>query len=142
MCMPRQTEARACSLVPHAQACRHVTAGASQTPLTLNPPFRTGCLAFGHSGGGLAAAIAEARRPGTFAALYLYEPVIFRDGSDRCAPHGPAGSEHYIGAHKESHFEHCGAQCSAGIVTDLYVRCATCAQQIAVGKRHACGSGV
>ena len=110
--------------------------------LGLIPPYCTGCLAFGHSGGGLAAAIAEARRPGTFAALYLYEPVIFRDGSDLCAPHGPASSVHNIGAHKEIYFEHCGAQGLAGIVTDLYVRCATCAQQRAVGKRHACGSGV
>ncbi|KAK9832718.1 hypothetical protein WJX81_003392 [Elliptochloris bilobata] len=42
-----------------------------------------GCLAFGHSSGGLAATIAEARRPGTFAALYLYEAVIFRSGSGK-----------------------------------------------------------
>lgn len=44
-----------------------------------------GCLAFGHSGGGLAAALAEARCPGTFAAMYLYEPVLLK-GGDRCAP--------------------------------------------------------
>jgi pimeloyl-ACP methyl ester carboxylesterase len=31
----------------------------------------------GHSGGGAALALAEARRPGTFAALWLFEPVIF-----------------------------------------------------------------
>lgn len=46
----------------------------------------------GHSGGGAALALAEARRPGTFAALWLFEPVIFppealvpRDGSSALA---------------------------------------------------------
>lgn len=33
-------------------------------------------LGFGHSCGGAALVLAEARRPGTFAGLYLYEPVI------------------------------------------------------------------
>lgn len=34
-------------------------------------------VGIGHSGGGAALALAEARRPGTFAALWLFEPVIF-----------------------------------------------------------------
>jgi pimeloyl-ACP methyl ester carboxylesterase len=32
---------------------------------------------FGHSGGGAAMLLAEQRRPGTFRALYLFEPVVF-----------------------------------------------------------------
>ncbi|BDA49390.1 Uncharacterized hydrolase SAV2581 at N-terminal half [Coccomyxa sp. Obi] len=35
------------------------------------------CYVFGHSGGGLAALMAEQHRPGTFKAMYLYEPVVF-----------------------------------------------------------------
>lgn len=31
---------------------------------------------FGHSLGGLAALAAEAKQPGTFAAMYLFEPVV------------------------------------------------------------------
>ena len=34
-------------------------------------------VAAGHSKGGAALLLAEQRRPGTFAALYLYEPVVF-----------------------------------------------------------------
>ena len=37
----------------------------------------TGAFALGHSGGGAAVVLAEAARPGTFAGLYLVEPVIF-----------------------------------------------------------------
>ena len=36
-------------------------------------------VAAGHSKGGAALVLAEQRRPGTFAALYLYEPVVFPD---------------------------------------------------------------
>lgn len=35
-----------------------------------------GCAAVGHSKGGAALLLAEQRRPGTFRALYLYEPVV------------------------------------------------------------------
>jgi pimeloyl-ACP methyl ester carboxylesterase len=38
---------------------------------------RSGLLAAGHSKGGTALLLAEQRRPGTFDALYLYEPVVF-----------------------------------------------------------------
>ncbi len=36
-----------------------------------------GLLAAGHSKGGASLLLAEQKRPGTFAALYLYEPVVF-----------------------------------------------------------------
>lgn len=36
-----------------------------------------GAVGIGHSGGGAAFVLAEARRPGTFRSLYLYEPVVF-----------------------------------------------------------------
>jgi pimeloyl-ACP methyl ester carboxylesterase len=39
-----------------------------------------GLLAVGHSMGGAALLLAEQRRPGTFRALYLYEPVVFPPG--------------------------------------------------------------
>lgn len=45
--------------------------------------FCAECYVFGHSGGGLAAVIAEQQRPGTFKAMYLYEPVVF--GPDEVA---------------------------------------------------------
>ena len=35
-----------------------------------------GCLVFGHSGGASAAIRCEAERPGLFAAIYAFEPVI------------------------------------------------------------------
>ena len=41
-----------------------------------------GCYVFGHSAGGLAAVLAEQRQPGTFKAMYLYEPVCFSQGRD------------------------------------------------------------
>ena len=41
-----------------------------------------GCHIFGHSAGGLAAVLAEERQPGTFQAMYLYEPVVFSQGQD------------------------------------------------------------
>lgn len=41
-----------------------------------------GCYVFGHSAGGLAAVLAEQRQPGTFRAMYLYEPVAFSQGRD------------------------------------------------------------
>ena len=44
----------------------------------------------GHSMGGAALVLAEARRPGTFRALYLYEPVIFPPG---VATPGAGGSD-------------------------------------------------
>lgn len=36
-----------------------------------------GCVAAGHSKGGAALLLAEQRRPGTFRALWVYEPVVF-----------------------------------------------------------------
>lgn len=39
------------------------------------------CLGFGHSLGGAACLLAEAARPGAFAALYLFEPVVAPDAS-------------------------------------------------------------
>lgn len=36
----------------------------------------TGCYAFAHSGGGQLALAAEAKCPGTFAAIYAFEPVL------------------------------------------------------------------
>ncbi len=38
-------------------------------------------VAVGHSKGGAALLLAEQRRPGTFAALWLYEPVVFPTGA-------------------------------------------------------------
>jgi pimeloyl-ACP methyl ester carboxylesterase len=38
-------------------------------------------VGFGHSLGGAALVLAEARRPGTFAALHLFEPVVFPPGA-------------------------------------------------------------
>ena len=45
-----------------------------------------GCLGCGHSLGGCALLLAEAKRPGSFRALYVYEPVV--------APQATAGQEH------------------------------------------------
>lgn len=42
--------------------------------LGLNRP-----MAFGHSSGGAALLMAEARHPGTFAALWCYEPIVWPD---------------------------------------------------------------
>lgn len=36
-------------------------------------------LAFGHSAGGAAVLLAEAQRPGTFSALWCYEPIVWPD---------------------------------------------------------------
>jgi pimeloyl-ACP methyl ester carboxylesterase len=44
--------------------------------LGLPEPDRKRPIGFGHSGGGAALLLAEQRRPGTFAALYLFEPVV------------------------------------------------------------------
>lgn len=44
--------------------------------LGLPAPDRRRPIGFGHSGGGAALLLAEQRRPGTFAALYLFEPVV------------------------------------------------------------------
>lgn len=38
-----------------------------------------GAVAFGHSGGGAAVLDAEARRPGTFRALWCFEPILWPD---------------------------------------------------------------
>jgi len=39
-------------------------------------------VAFGHSGGGAAVLDAEARRPGTFAALWCFEPILWPEVTD------------------------------------------------------------
>ena len=49
---------------------------AAVSGLGLERPF-----AAGHSGGGAAILLAEEARPGTFAALYCYEPVVPTDGT-------------------------------------------------------------
>jgi len=41
-----------------------------------------GTAAFGHSGGGAAVLDAEARRPGTFAALWCFEPILWPELTD------------------------------------------------------------
>lgn len=46
-----------------------------------------GCFAFGHSLGGAALLLAEASRPGSFAALYLFEPVVAPNPSPGVAAH-------------------------------------------------------
>jgi pimeloyl-ACP methyl ester carboxylesterase len=46
-------------------------------------------LGAGHSMGGAALLLAEARRPGTFAALYVFEPIVFPPG---VSGDGPASS--------------------------------------------------
>ena len=45
------------------------------------------CFAFGHSLGGAALLLAEASRPGSFAALYLYEPVVAPNAVPGAAAH-------------------------------------------------------
>ncbi|MEJ7585123.1 MAG: alpha/beta fold hydrolase, partial [Acidimicrobiales bacterium] len=40
-----------------------------------------GTVGVGHSKGGAALLLAEARRPGTFAALWVYEPVVFPEAA-------------------------------------------------------------
>jgi pimeloyl-ACP methyl ester carboxylesterase len=47
-----------------------------------------GCVAAGHSKGGAALLLAEQRRPGTFAALYCYEPVAFPADAREGMPDG------------------------------------------------------
>ena len=56
-------------------------------------------LGFGHSCGGASLLLAEQARPGTFAALYLFEPVVLPDreailpgGEEPAVPAGPAGA--------------------------------------------------
>ena len=49
-------------------------------PFSLTAGLAAGSCVFGHSAGGLAATLAEQRRPGTFSAMYLYEPVTFSQG--------------------------------------------------------------
>ena len=39
-----------------------------------------GCVAAGHSKGGASLLLAEERRPGTFAALWCFEPIVFPGG--------------------------------------------------------------
>lgn len=48
--------------------------------------------AVGHSKGGAALLLAEQRRPGTFGALYCYEPVVFPGDPDNPDDSGSAGS--------------------------------------------------
>ena len=50
-------------------------------------------VAFGHSCGGASLLLAEQRRPGTFGALYLFEPVIFPGEAIPAGQPLPAGLE-------------------------------------------------
>lgn len=60
-------------------------------------------LGFGHSCGGAALVLAEARRPGTFAGLYLFEPVI--PPLDEPIPGGDPGNRLSVGARRRrTHF--------------------------------------
>ena len=43
-------------------------------------------VAVGHSKGGAALLLAEQRRPGTFAALFCYEPVVSSAPGSACSP--------------------------------------------------------
>jgi pimeloyl-ACP methyl ester carboxylesterase len=52
-------------------------------------------VAVGHSMGGAALLLAEQRRPGTFRALYCYEPVVFPEGS---FPSGPGDGDNPLAA--------------------------------------------
>lgn len=49
------------------------TVSTTRTMLVLVPAVRV----FGHSLGGVVALAAEVRQPGTFEAMYLFEPVIY-----------------------------------------------------------------
>ena len=57
------------------------------------------CFIVAHSGSGLSAVMAEQQQPGTFKAMYLYEPVVLgplSTGEDTCAyeaPHAPGEFE-------------------------------------------------
>lgn len=53
---------------------------ADRQKLELCPTGSAGCYAFAHSGGAQVAIRAEARHPGTFAAIYAYEPVYMSSG--------------------------------------------------------------
>jgi pimeloyl-ACP methyl ester carboxylesterase len=46
-------------------------------------------IAAGHSKGGASLLLAEQRRPGTFTALYLFEPIVFPPSVIAAAPEGP-----------------------------------------------------
>lgn len=56
--------------------------------LGLEPPFGVG-----HSKGGAALLLAEAARPGTFAALWCYEPIVFPPGA-----RPPSGDDNALAA--------------------------------------------
>ncbi|KAL3157243.1 hypothetical protein ABBQ38_001479 [Trebouxia sp. C0009 RCD-2024] len=47
-----------------------------------------GCYAFGHSGGAQVAIRREAQHPGTFAAIYAYEPVYLPSGGGSSIEYG------------------------------------------------------
>ncbi|DBB06158.1 hypothetical protein WJX82_007631 [Trebouxia sp. C0006] len=67
-----------------------------------------GCLAFTHSGGAQVAVRAEALRPGTFAAIYAFEPVLFPVEIDsRTGKHSSEGYEALaaLARRRKSHFK-------------------------------------
>ena len=62
-----------CAYVTHLPA--RLLALPASTP-ALDPALAPGCYCFGHSLGGALALLAEAAHPGTFAAIYAYEPAV------------------------------------------------------------------
>jgi pimeloyl-ACP methyl ester carboxylesterase len=70
-------------------------------------------ICFGHSLGGTLALAAELRRPGTFAAMFVYEPVI----SDGRAPPASAPCQPSNPAHDGAHQSLTGCTCLQSICT-------------------------
>jgi len=66
---------------PGALAAYGAAAAAAAAALRAAHGRASPVVAFGHSGGGLAAIAAEQAHPGTWAALYLWEPVVLGAGA-------------------------------------------------------------
>lgn len=61
---------------------------ADSPKLELCATDSAGCYAFGHSGGAQVAIRREAQHPGTFAAIYAYEPVYLPSGGGSSIEYG------------------------------------------------------